>query len=97
VNVADAHIFDYTWRWFDADRMRAMSNRLKEVMKRAESWPEPEQEELADLLLAIEAERANPVVLSDDDVAALERGAEDIRLGRIASDESVKEILDRYR
>jgi hypothetical protein len=77
--------------------MLAMSNRLKEVMKRAETWPEPEQEELADLLLAIEAERLNPVVLSDEDIAALEQSAEDVRLGRFASDESVKAIFDRYR
>ena len=54
-----------------------MSNRLKEIMKRAETWPEADQEQAADVLLAIEAERSIPVVLSDDDIAALERGTED--------------------
>jgi putative ABC transport system ATP-binding protein len=37
------------------------------------------------------------VVLTEEDEAALAQGAEDIRVGRIASDESVKAILDRYR
>jgi hypothetical protein len=77
--------------------MHAMSNRLKEVVKRVETWPEAEQEQVADLLLAIEAEHSTPVVLSDDDIAALEQSAEDVRLGRFASEESVQAIFDRYR
>ena len=72
-----------------------MANRLKEIMKRAETWPEADQEQAADLLLAIEAERSAPVVLSDDGIAALEQSADDVRLGRFASDESVKALLGR--
>jgi putative ABC transport system ATP-binding protein len=37
------------------------------------------------------------VVLTEADEAALAQGAEDIRVGRIASDESVQTIFDRYR
>ena len=74
-----------------------MSNRLKQVMKRAETWSEADQEQAADILLALEAERAGPVHLSDDDIAALAQSAEDERLGRFASDEEVKAIFGRYR
>ncbi len=74
-----------------------MSNRLKQVMKRAETWSEADQEQAADILLALEAERSTPPDLSADDVAALERSAEDERLGRFASDDEVREIFSRYR
>ena len=74
-----------------------MSNRLKDVMQRAESWPEADQELAADILLAVEAEHADPVTVSVEDAAALDRSAEDVRLGRFASDAAVKSIFDRYR
>jgi hypothetical protein len=75
-----------------------MSNRLKQVLERAETWPEADQEQAADLLLALEAERAAASIeLSDEDLAALEQSAEDVRLGRFASDEEVEEIFRRYR
>jgi hypothetical protein len=75
-----------------------MSNRLKQVLERAETWPEADQELAADLLLALEAERATaPIDLSDEDLAALEQSAEDVRLDRFASDEEVEEIFRRYR
>jgi hypothetical protein len=75
-----------------------MSNRLKQILERAETWPEADQEQAADLLLALEAERAAaPIDLSDEDLAALEQSAEDVRLGRFASDEEVEDIFRRYR
>jgi putative ABC transport system ATP-binding protein len=37
------------------------------------------------------------VVLTEEDEAALARSAEDVRIGRFASDESVKAIFERYR
>jgi hypothetical protein len=35
--------------------------------------------------------------LSPEDREALERSAEDVRLGRFATDEDVKRIFDRYK
>jgi hypothetical protein len=35
--------------------------------------------------------------LSPEDRDALERSAEDLRLGRFATDEDVKRIFDRYK
>lgn len=34
--------------------------------------------------------------LSDEDRAALERSAEDIRQGRFATDEAVQKVFDRF-
>jgi hypothetical protein len=77
--------------------MSGMTTRLKEIMKRAETWPEADQDEAVELLLALEEERANAPPLTEEDREALERSAEDVRQGRFASDDAVREVLDRYR
>ncbi|HMN87110.1 MAG TPA: hypothetical protein PKA74_14105 [Bauldia sp.] len=74
-----------------------MGKRLTEILKRAESWPEADQDEAAELLLEIEAERNVLLPLDDADLAALERSAADVREGRFATDEEVRAILSRYR
>jgi hypothetical protein len=73
-----------------------MSNKFKQIARRVEGWSEADQEQAADILLAMEAERSMPVDLTADDIAALEESADDVRLGRFASDAEVKEILRRY-
>ena len=78
-------------------RIEFMSNRFKQIASRVENWPEADQEQAADILLALEMERVLPADLSDDDVAALEASAEDVRRGRFASDQEVSEIFGRYR
>ena len=64
--------------------------KLKELLKRAETWPEAAQEEAAELLRAIEEEQHGSAPLSQADREALERSAEDVRQGRLASDEAVR-------
>jgi hypothetical protein len=73
-----------------------MTKRLKQIIERVETWPEEAQDEVAELLLALEEERANPLSLTKEDIEAIERGLEDVRLGRFASDEAVREMFDRY-
>ena len=74
-----------------------MNARLKDILERAQSWPEPWQEYAVDVLLALEREFAEPYQLTEEDKAAIDRGLEDARQGRYASDEQVKELFDRYR
>ena len=62
-----------------------------------ETWPDEAQDEVADLLLALEEERPNPPALAKEDIEAIERGLEDVRMGRFAGDEAVRELFDRYR
>ena len=73
-----------------------MSNRFRQIARRVEDWPEADQENAAEILLALEAERAMPAELSPDDVAALQQSAEDERLGRYASEAEVTAIFRRF-
>jgi hypothetical protein len=74
-----------------------MNTKLKEIVKRVETWPEEAQEEAIATLQAIEAELAEPHELTEDDRRAIDRGLEDVRRGRIASDEEVSRLFTRYR
>ncbi len=64
-------------------------------MERAETWPEEAQEEAVNFLLALEQELADPYVLTEEDRAAIERGLDDMRQGRFASDEEVSAVFRR--
>jgi hypothetical protein len=77
--------------------MTAMTKKLKEMLNRAETWPEEAQEEAVATLLAIEAEFAEPYELTEEDRRAIDKGLEDVRQGRIASDEQVSRLFARYR
>ena len=74
-----------------------MSKRLREIIERAETWPEEAQEEAIATLQAIEAEFADPYELTEDDRKAIDRGLEDVRRGRIASDGEVSRLFAQYR
>jgi hypothetical protein len=71
--------------------------RLQEILKRAETWPEETQEEAAELLLALEEEKAGLAPLSAADMEALARSEEDVREGRFATEEEVREVFNRHR
>ena len=60
-----------------------------------ETGPEQAQEEAISLLLSIEEELANPYVLSEEDRAAIERGLEDLRHRRFATDEQLSAVFRR--
>jgi hypothetical protein len=75
-----------------------MMTRLQAILKRAETWPEERQEEAADLLLALEQEMAGQhPPLSADDLEALARSEEDVRAGRFATEDEIREVFNRHR
>lgn len=78
---------------------RETSTALKELFERAQTWPEKTQAEAVRILRALdedpEAEAEAP--LRAEDIEALERSAEDVRLGRFAREEDIRALLDRYR
>ena len=61
------------------------------------SWPEHAQAQAVELLLALEQEYIEPYELTEEDKAAIDRGLDDARQGRFATEEQVKELFDRYR
>lgn len=74
-----------------------MNARLKDILERAQSWPEAAQEHAVQLLLTLEHEYAEPYELTDDDKTAIDRGLEDARQGRFASDEQIESLFKKYR
>ena len=70
---------------------------ITNLLERAADWPEEAQSELVQAMLEIEAKYGGIYYVDDEERAALEQSAEDIRLGRFASDEEVAEIFARIR
>jgi hypothetical protein len=77
--------------------MGGMSKKLKDLMERAEHWPETAQEELADAMEEIETRHAGPYRLTEDERTGVERGLKDMRAGRFASDEKIAAIFGKAR
>ena len=74
-----------------------MTQKLKDLIRRAEAWPEWVQEEAVASLEAIEDEFLVPYELSDDDKAAIDRGLKAAAEGRFATDEEVAATFAKYR
>jgi hypothetical protein len=70
---------------------------IKRVLDRVLTWPPEVQEEAVASLQSIEEEFLGSHDLSPADREALERSAEDVRLGRYATDEDVERVFGRYR
>jgi hypothetical protein len=67
------------------------------VLSRVLTWPAEAQQEAVASLRAIEDEWVGSFELSSDDREALERSADDVRHGRLADDDKVREVFGRYR
>ena len=74
-----------------------MNAKLKDIIERVETWPQEAQEEAVESLLAIEQEFAEPYELTEGDRAAIDRSLDDLRHGRLATDEQVAALFNRYR
>jgi hypothetical protein len=72
-------------------------DQITALMERAADWSEEAQAELVEAMLQIEAKYGGVYQLDEDERTALERSAEDVRLGRLASDNEVAELFARIR
>jgi hypothetical protein len=77
--------------------MSAMSPAIKALLEHVASWPQEDQEELADYAREIEARRAGLYRMSDAEREGVERGLKAMREGRFASDERVAAIFEKAR
>ena len=67
-------------------------------MRRVEAWPESAQTELAELALEIDAGFSGEVYrATPEELAGIERGLNEAREGRFATDEQVKAAFDKFR
>jgi predicted transcriptional regulator len=69
-----------------------MSPGTKTLLERVESWPEEDQEELAQLAREIESRRSGVYRLSDDERAAVRAGMDAARRGDFALEEEIDEL-----
>jgi predicted transcriptional regulator len=74
-----------------------MSPGTKTLLERVQSWPEEDQEELAEIAREIEARRSGVYRLSDDERAAVRAGLEAARRGEFASEEEIEEFYQLHR
>ena len=74
-----------------------MSPMTKKLLEQVASWPEEDQEELADLAREIEARRAGVYRLSDDERAAIQEGMDAAHRGDFAPDHEVEQFYKLHR
>lgn len=60
---------------------------LKDVLEQAETWPQQDQEELAEYAREIQARRTGEYTMSDKERAAVRRGLAQADRGEFVSDE----------
>jgi hypothetical protein len=70
--------------------------KLEELIRQAADLPDEAQAELVQSLVEMRAQHLGIYTLRDEDRQALRRSAEDVHLGRYASDEEVEETFARY-
>jgi hypothetical protein len=74
-----------------------MTRKLREVLKLAETWQEEAQEELAKAALEIALGLEGQYYASSDELEGIDRGLDDVRRGRFATEEEVREVSSKFR
>lgn len=77
--------------------MSVVTQKLKELIARIETWPHEAQEELLRSAFDIEMRYVGGYELTDEDRAALAQSAEDVSAGKFASDSEVAQLFHRFR
>ena len=72
-----------------------MNRILKEVIEHAETWPQEDQEELAEYAREIEARRTGVYTMSDDERSAVAKGLAEADGGEFVSDDLIAEADKR--
>jgi hypothetical protein len=73
-----------------------MNRTLKEVIEHAATWPQEDQEELAEYAREIEARRTGIYTMSDDERAAVAKGLAEADRGEFVSNERIAEADKRH-
>jgi len=73
-----------------------MNKILKEVIEQAATWPEEDQEKLAEYAREIEARRSGIYTMSDDERAMVRKGLAEADRGEFVSDELLAQADKRH-
>jgi predicted transcriptional regulator len=74
-----------------------MSPDTRKILDRVASWPQEDQDELAEVAADIEARRTGVYGLTGDERRAVEEGLSDARAGRFATDQEIDAIFKKAR
>lgn len=76
-----------------------MTNKMgiDELLERAAGLPEPARDELVQSMLDIEARYLGVYVTDQEERSALKRSQEDVRNGRLASDDDIKSVFRYFK
>ena len=69
---------------------------LRKYLQRIPAWPKQAQDELVRSMVEIESRYSERYQLDDDERAALERSADDVRKNRFATDDDLEAAFTRY-
>jgi hypothetical protein len=69
---------------------------LRQFLDRIPRWPKEAQDELLRSMAEIETRYSNTYQVNDEERAALERSAEDVRKNGFAADENVDAVFGRF-
>jgi predicted transcriptional regulator len=69
---------------------------IKAVLESVRSWPQQDQEELAELAREIEARRTGIYVMSDEERAAVREGLNQARRGEFVPDDEMDAFWKRH-
>ena len=70
---------------------------LEILLERVSTWPEEAQEEFVRSMANIENKHLGVYRLNDEERIAVRRGLQEMREGRLASDDKVAAVFARYR
>jgi hypothetical protein len=72
-----------------------MSPKVKQILEHVPSWPEPDQEELAEVARAIEARRTGTYVVDEEEAQAIREGLAQLDRGESLGEEEMKAFWKR--
>ena len=74
-----------------------MNADVKNTLARVASWPEEDQEELAQVALEIEARRHGVYHATPEELVAIDEALAAVARGEIARDDEVEAVFAKYR
>ena len=69
---------------------------IKVVLENVRSWPQEDQEELAEIAREIEARRTGVYVMNDEERTAVHRGLEEARRGEFVADDEMDALWKKF-
>ena len=74
-----------------------MNADVKNMLSRVASWPEDDQDELAQIALEIEARRHGVYHATTEELKAIDEALAAVARGEVATDEEVEAVFAKYR